>query len=177
MEETNYNFDPLKDFEYESGSNPERDLVTRLDATATYLATTARSSRIAFTVPLGTATVDTGFLSMVPAGSVITDVSAVFTSAVDLGAAGTLSLAVGSTSGGAEICAAATVATAGGAVAAGAVQGIGSIPATGGAAFAFVDGAVKYFAADQSLFVRSVVAVNAMAADAKITLVVNYVTL
>ena len=126
MEETNYNFDPLKDFEYESGSNPERDLVTRLDATATYLATTARSSRIAFTVPLGTATVDTGFLSMVPAGSVITDVSAVFTSAVDL---------------------------------------------------AFVDGAVKYFAADQSLFVRSVVAVNAMAADAKITLVVNYVTL
>tara|TARA_R100000541_G_scaffold59245_1_gene72476 strand:- start:1292 stop:1825 length:534 start_codon:yes stop_codon:yes gene_type:complete len=177
MEATDFNFDPLKIFNYTSGGNPEAEIGVRLDATSTYLNTTSRASKIAFAVPAGTATVDTQLLNIVPAGSVITDVALVFTSAIDLGAAGTLSLAVGSTSGGAEICAAKTVATAGGAVTAGSVQGIGQIPATGGAAFTFVNGAVRYFTANQSLFIRSVVGTNVMAAEAKITAVVNYVTL
>ena len=177
MEATNFNFNPLKTFNYTSGGNPDRDLVNRIDATSTFLNTVARASKIGFTVPLGIATADTQLINIVPAGSVITSISLVFTSAADLGGAGTLSFAVGSTTGGAEICTAATVASAGGAVTLGSVQGIDSIPAAGGAALTFVTGAVKYFAADQSLFIRSVVGTNAMAADVTVTAVVDYVTL
>ena len=177
MENTYELSNPLADFGFNSGDNPNRDIITRADATATFLGSAARASKIPFVVAAGIATVDTQILNVVPAGSVITNVAAVFTSAVDLGAAGTLSLAIGSTSGGAEICAAATVATAGSSVAVGAVQGIGSIPAAGGSAFVFVTGAVKYFAANQSLFVRSVVGVNVLVADVNVTLVVNYATL
>jgi|TARA_R110000765_G_scaffold4214_6_gene13410 hypothetical protein len=168
---------PTAEFGFNSGDNRDRYIIARANATAAYLATTARASKIAFVIPSGTATVDTQILNVIPAESVITDVAAVYTSAVDLGANGTLSLAIGSTSGGAEICSAATVATAGSLVVAGAVQSINSIPAAGGSSFVFVTGAVKYFAATQSLFVRSVVATNAMSVDANITLVVNYVTL
>ena len=164
-------------FGFNSGDNPNRDIITRQDATAAFLGESAQASKVAFTVPATVATVNTQFLNIVPAGSVITNVALVFKSAVDLGAAGTLSFAVGSTSGGAEICAAATVASAGGAVTLGSVQGIDSIPAAGGSALTFVTGAVKYFAADQSLFISSVVCVNVLAAPASMTIVVNYVTL
>ena len=91
-------------FGFNSGDNPNRDIITRQDATATFLGQTAKASKIAFTIPAGVATVDTQFLNIVPANSVVTDLKVIFRSAVDFGAGGTLNLAVGTASGGAELC-------------------------------------------------------------------------
>jgi len=73
---------PTAEFGFNSGDNRDRYIIARANATAAYLATTARASKIAFVIPSGTATVDTQILNVIPAESVITDVAAVYTSAV-----------------------------------------------------------------------------------------------
>jgi len=168
-------------FGFNSGDNPNRDIITRADATAAYLATlnsaASKVTSTAFTIPVGVATTNFTFPAASPANGVITNISVLFKEDIDLGAGGTLSLTVGSTSGGAEICPLALVDNAGGGVDEGSVQGINQAPSQNGAAFTFTPGGVRYFTADQTLFIQTIVGVNALAASVDAIFVVNYSTI
>jgi len=192
--------DATATFGFNRGDNPNRDIIIRKNATAEYVTTldsiVPSSIITVISIPsFDESTIDTPMSTPIPAGSLITGVSLVWTEVTQINfpvppnrfdITSNINFSIGTTTGGAEICAPAKSNVAGRDIVAGAVQSLDSIAVTPfpfegslypAESFTFVNGAVRYFETDQLLFARTVFDNQTLKDPVNVTFIVDYITI
>lgn len=172
-------------FAYVPGDNPQRNIIQRLDATATYLSVRKEASLITS----GTLTISTSGVSFnlgtVPANSIITEIILAFKEDLVAGTtSGLYSILYGNTLNGGEFTGTSALVTAGNegdTIAAGTTIstnfGNSNIANTGADFFEFENNAPNYSATAQTIWFKSLPSGAALEATCDFATIVKYITL
>ena len=165
-------------FAYVPGDNPQRNIIQRLDATATYLGEVQRAkASTTIQVPVGVTTVNTQLLSFIPAGSLVTSFGIFFTENATVGASGVLSVAFGNALNDVSIVASTALNGAGEDITINSFTSTSSKHAltAGGNAIPFAAGSALWFGNASPLWFQTIVSGNVLDATSEVKIVMEYI--
>ncbi len=172
------------DFAYVNGQNNLNRVSRRLDIIGSFVRNTAACSVVSdiITIPVAATNTDVEVIDsrntkFIPANSILTSVGVFFTEVCDVGASGVLKVGFGPTSGDETITGQTTLNGAGNDITINSFLSTsnGAIGAASGAALKIATGAATYFANASSLFLRTNVSGNVLAATCQIKVVAEFI--
>lgn len=172
------------DFAYVNGQNNLNKVSRRLDIIGSFVRNTAACSVVSdiITIPVAATNTDVEVIDsrntkFIPANSILTSVGIFFTEVCDVGASGVLKVGFGPTTGDESIVGQTTLNGGGNDITINSFLSTsnGAIGAASGAALAIKTGAATYFANASSLFLRTNVSGNVLAATCQIKVVAEFI--
>ena len=172
------------DFTYVNGQSDLRRVSRRIDTIGAFVRNTAACSFVSdiITIPVAASNndvevIDSRNTKFIPANSLVTSIGIFFPELFDVGASGVLKVGFGPTTGDESIVGQTTLNGAGNDVTINSFISTsnGAVAAASGAALVIKSGAATYFANASSLFLRTNVSGNVLAATCQIKVVAEFI--